>query len=91
MNAQFNENAKVEQLAKMFLNREEEKGFIVKGPFLTCSLFLFDDLVHGAKYGRLYTLYFLCAFNTHFSMSVTCLLMSWSLSKVAYEFACHGF
>ena len=32
MNAKFSKNAKVEQLTKMFLSREEEKGHIVKDP-----------------------------------------------------------
>ena len=32
MNEKFNKNAKVEQLANMFLNRGEEKGLIVKDP-----------------------------------------------------------
>ena len=32
MNEKFNKNAKVEQLTKMFLSREEEKGIIVKDP-----------------------------------------------------------
>ena len=35
MNEKFNKNAKVEQLNKMFLSREEENGLIVKDPF-TC-------------------------------------------------------
>ena len=30
MNEKFNRNAKVEQLTKMFLSSEEEKGLIVK-------------------------------------------------------------
>ena len=34
MNEKFNKNAKVEQLNKMFLGRGEEKGLIVKGPFI---------------------------------------------------------
>ena len=33
MNAKFNKNEKVEQLTKMFLSREEEKGLIVKDPW----------------------------------------------------------
>ena len=33
MNEKFNKNAKVEQLAKMFLSLGEEKGLIVKDPF----------------------------------------------------------
>ena len=33
MNEKFYKNAKVEQLTKMFLSREEEKGLIVKDPF----------------------------------------------------------
>ena len=33
MNEKFNKNAKVEQLASMFLSREEEKGLIIKDPF----------------------------------------------------------
>ena len=33
MNEKFNKKAKVEQLNKMFLSREEEKGLIVKGPW----------------------------------------------------------
>ena len=44
MNEKFNKNVKVEQLTKMFLSREEEKGLIVKDPYkymishqLTCS------------------------------------------------------
>ena len=32
MNGNFNKNVKVEQLTKMFLSREEEKGLIVKDP-----------------------------------------------------------
>ena len=32
MNGKFNKNAKVEQLTKMFLSSEEEKGLIVKDP-----------------------------------------------------------
>ena len=32
MNEKFNKNAKVEQLTKMILSREEEKGLIVKDP-----------------------------------------------------------
>ena len=32
MNDKFNKNAKVEQLTKIFLIREEEKGLIVKDP-----------------------------------------------------------
>ena len=32
MNEKFNKNAKVEQLTKLFLSREEEKGLIVKDP-----------------------------------------------------------
>ena len=32
MNEKFNKNAKVEQLTKKFLSREEEKGRIVKDP-----------------------------------------------------------
>ena len=32
MNEKFNKNAKVEQLTKMFLSCEEEKGLIVKDP-----------------------------------------------------------
>ena len=35
MNEKFNKNAKVEQLTKMFLSPEEEKGLIVKDPFDT--------------------------------------------------------
>ena len=34
MNDKFNNNAKVEQLTKMCLNREEEKGLIVEDPFV---------------------------------------------------------
>ena len=34
MNEKFNKNAKVEQLTKMFLSREEEKGLIVKDPLI---------------------------------------------------------
>ena len=33
MNEKFNKYEKVEQLTKMFLSREEEKGLIVKDPF----------------------------------------------------------
>ena len=33
MNKKFNKNAKVEQLTKMFLSREEKKGLMVKDPF----------------------------------------------------------
>ena len=35
MNEQSNKNAKVEQLTKMFLSREEEKALIVKDPLAT--------------------------------------------------------
>ena len=34
MNENFNKNAKVEQLTKIFLSREEEKGLIVKDFFM---------------------------------------------------------
>ena len=43
MNEKFNKNAKVEQLTKMFLSREEEKGLIVKDPL--------DSLRQEAKLG----------------------------------------
>ena len=33
MNENFNKNAKLEQLTKMFLSREEEKGLTVKDPY----------------------------------------------------------
>ena len=36
MNEKFNKNAKVEQLTKIFLSREEEKGLIVKDPYIDC-------------------------------------------------------
>ena len=39
MNEKFNKNEKVEQLTKMFLSSEEEKGLIVKD-----TLELFEDL-----------------------------------------------
>ena len=32
MGEKFNKNAKVEQLTKMLLNNEDEKGIIVKDP-----------------------------------------------------------
>ena len=35
MNEKLNKNAKVEQLTKMFLSREEEKGLIVKDPLVS--------------------------------------------------------
>ena len=37
MNEKLNKNAKVEQLTRMFLSREEEKGLIVKDPLLCKS------------------------------------------------------
>ena len=40
MNEKFNKYAKVEQLNKMFLGRGEEKGLIVKGPFLSIRVVL---------------------------------------------------
>ena len=41
MNEKFNKNAKVEQLTKMVLSHEEEKGLIVKDPYplYTSSLY----------------------------------------------------
>ena len=39
MNEKFNKNAKVEQLTKMFLSCEEEKGLIVKDPFRVGVIF----------------------------------------------------
>ena len=45
MNENFNKNAKVEQLTKMFLSPEEEKGLIVKDPLhfsLTIKHFLWN-------------------------------------------------
>ena len=38
MNEKFHKNAKVEQLNKMFLSREEEKGLIVKDPYYALAL-----------------------------------------------------
>ena len=35
MNEIFNKNAKVEQLTKMFLSREKEKGLIIKDPLVS--------------------------------------------------------
>ena len=35
MNEKFNKNAKVEQLTKVVLSNGEEKGLIVKDPYMT--------------------------------------------------------
>ena len=40
MNEKFNKNAKVEQLTKIFLSREEEKGLIVKDPLKSTSVYI---------------------------------------------------
>ena len=38
MNEKFNKNAKVEQLTKVVLSHGEEKGLIVKDPYLILTL-----------------------------------------------------
>ena len=43
MNEKFNKNAKVEQLTKMFLSHEEEKGLIVKSPYSDSNIPIDSD------------------------------------------------
>ena len=54
MNEKLNKNARLEQLAKMILSREEEKGLIVKGPLIKTSLIVIYFLNHSISTFTIY-------------------------------------
>ena len=79
MNEKFNKNAKVEKLTKMFLSHGEEKGLIVKDPFLSCKVptperqSIYKNLSISKSNSNLLTYIYISKYQINLCVDIACL------------------